>query len=119
MPQNRERQHNGGVRNEEEGGGRDRGRNSQQGPRRQAEAASPRDAEPLAQIGGFHRARDETQQCRAGEEGGRENAGAVHVLGRTWPKQHPCIVPGIHAASTVGVPLEKQYDPKPDKNNEE
>ncbi|KAJ1125178.1 hypothetical protein NDU88_003614 [Pleurodeles waltl] len=73
--------------NEKEGGGRDRGRNSQQGPRRQAEAASPRDAEPLARTGGLHRACDETRQCRAGENGGRGSSGVGHILERTWPEQ--------------------------------
>ncbi|KAJ1161553.1 hypothetical protein NDU88_002037 [Pleurodeles waltl] len=73
--------------NEKEGGGKDQGRNSQQRQRRQSEAASPRDMEPLAQKEELHRGRDETRQYRAGEDGGRGSAGAGHILGRTWPEQ--------------------------------
>ncbi|KAJ1171893.1 hypothetical protein NDU88_003750 [Pleurodeles waltl] len=73
--------------NEEEGEGRDRGRNSQQGPRRQVEAPSPRDPEPLARRGELHRACDKTRQCRAGDDGGRGSAGAGHILGKMWPEQ--------------------------------
>ncbi|KAJ1138378.1 hypothetical protein NDU88_004765 [Pleurodeles waltl] len=73
--------------NEKEGGGRDRGRNSQQGQRRQAEAASPRDVEPLARKGELHRGCDEMQPCRTEDDRGRGSAGASHIVRRTWPEQ--------------------------------
>ncbi|KAJ1099958.1 hypothetical protein NDU88_005050 [Pleurodeles waltl] len=59
--------------------------------RRQAEAAPPRDVEPLPQKGELHRGREETWQHRVGEDGGRGSAGAGHVLGRTWPEQDGCL----------------------------
>ncbi|KAJ1130054.1 hypothetical protein NDU88_008410 [Pleurodeles waltl] len=73
--------------NEKEGGGRDRGRNSQQGQQRQAEVASPGDAEVLARKEELYRERNETRQCRTEDDRGRGSAGACHVLGRTWPEQ--------------------------------
>ncbi|KAJ1141175.1 hypothetical protein NDU88_007510 [Pleurodeles waltl] len=73
------------FRNAKEGGDRDRERNSRQGKRRQAEATSQRDVEPLARKGELHRAREETRQPRAGEDEERERecTRAGHVLGRT------------------------------------
>ncbi|KAJ1126477.1 hypothetical protein NDU88_004884 [Pleurodeles waltl] len=58
---------------------------------RQVEAAFPGDTELRDRGGELQLGRGETRQPRreelAGEDGGRENAGACHVLGITWPEQ--------------------------------
>ncbi|KAJ1152379.1 hypothetical protein NDU88_005154 [Pleurodeles waltl] len=58
---------------------------------RPAEAALPGDAELWDRGRELQLGRGETRQPQreelTGEEGGRENAGAGHVPGRTWPEQ--------------------------------
>ncbi|KAJ1183766.1 hypothetical protein NDU88_000580 [Pleurodeles waltl] len=82
--------------------------------RRQEEAALPEDAELRDRE--LQPGRGETRQTRredlVGEDGGRENAGAGHVLGRTWPEQHAfkCLKHVDRTLETQGPSL-NCYDP--------
>ncbi|KAJ1084075.1 hypothetical protein NDU88_004229 [Pleurodeles waltl] len=99
--------------NEKEGGGRDRGRNSQQGNR------GKRKRHPKETRSCWLKKESyiEVAQWQAGEDRRRGSAGACHVLGRTWPEQVSSLVRVcdgcLKERSPVRKTLKKPYQDYP------